>query len=243
MKKIQTILLTLLSLLVYGMQALITGFLASLVIIAALINWMWATRSIIKTWGNLMFFSMGKRLHVTGKENIQKNHKYILLANHASLYDIPAIMAVFSRVSWLGKEVLTKIPLFGYALKKIDYIPVKRPLTSGARRIINESIKNADNITVAIFPEGTRTLDGYIQDFKRGFILILKGTGLDVLPITLNGTFKLKPKPRFLLNPFTRIDMIIHQPIANAVLCKKSNDEILAQMKTIIEAPYVLGHT
>jgi 1-acyl-sn-glycerol-3-phosphate acyltransferase len=95
---------------------------------------------------------------------------------------------------------------------------------------------------VAIFPEGTRTLNGQIQDFKRGFILILKGTGLDVLPITLNGTFKLKPKPRFFINPFTRIEMIIHQPITNADLVAKSNDEILKQVKTIIEAPYLTVH-
>jgi 1-acyl-sn-glycerol-3-phosphate acyltransferase len=181
---------------------------------------------------------MGKRLHVTGKEHFRKDHKYIVLANHASLFDIPAIMAVFSRVSWLGKEVLMKIPLFGQALKTIDYIPVPRPLTSGGRKIINDSIKNAGDITVSIFPEGTRTLDGGLQEFKRGFILILKGTELDVVPVTLNGMFALKPKKRFSINPFVRLEMIIHEPIANSALRDKSNDEILKITRSVIAEPY-----
>jgi 1-acyl-sn-glycerol-3-phosphate acyltransferase len=91
---------------------------------------------------------------------------------------------------------------------------------------------------VAIFPEGTRSLDGIIHDFKRGFILILRGTGLDVVPVTLNGMFKLKPKPRFFINPFTKLEITIHKPIEFEELREKDNAEILEQMQNIISSAY-----
>jgi len=240
MKKIPYVIVVSASFLIFFVQFILTFITTTLAIIFSYINWMSPLRVSLAIWGKLLFLIMGKWLHVSGKNNIEKGKNYLLLVNHASLYDIPAVMAVFPLVSWLGRDYLTKFPLFGHALKMTHYIPISRDLSIGVKKIINDSISKSGNITIAIFPESTRTMDGRLQDFKRGFIHILKATNLDVLPVTLNGMYKLKPKTRKYINPFPRLEMIIHKPLKNDKLKVKSVAEILLQTKTIIESAYVI---
>ena len=63
-------------------------------------------------WAKSAFLIIGKKLHIEGKENIKKTGKYILIANHSSLFDIMAIISFFPGVSWFGHERLLKIPIF-----------------------------------------------------------------------------------------------------------------------------------
>jgi len=240
MKKIPYTIVVSASFLIFFVQFILTFITTTLAIIFSYINWMSALRVSLVIWGKLLFLIMGKWLHVSGKNNIEKGKNYLLLVNHASLYDIPAVMAVFPLVSWLGRDYLVRIPLLGHALKMNHYIPISRDLSVGVKKIINDSIAKSGYITIAIFPESTRTMDGRLQDFKRGFIHILKATDLDVLPVTLNGMYKLKPKIRKYINPFPRLEMIIHKPLKNDKLKAKNVAEILLQTKTIIESAYVI---
>ncbi|MBN2411134.1 1-acyl-sn-glycerol-3-phosphate acyltransferase [candidate division KSB1 bacterium] len=239
MKKIPYTVVVSASFFIFFIQSIITLLFTTLAIIFSYIKWMTALRISLSIWGILLFLVMGKWLHVTGKNNIEKGKNYILLVNHASLYDIPAIMVVFPRVSWLGREYLVRIPLFGHALKMNHYIPISRDLSLGVKKIINDSIAKSGHITIAIFPESTRTMDGRLQDFKRGFVHILKATELDILPVTLNGMYKLKPKTRKYLNPFIKLELKIHKPLKNNELKGKSVNEILFQTKNIIESAYI----
>jgi len=162
----------------------------------------------------------------------------MVLVNHASIYDIPAVMAVFSHVVWLGRAYLLRIPLFGRALRMLGYIPVSRNPSHEGMRIITETTRYAGNITVAIFPEGTRTLDGLFGDFRRGFILIGKRTDLDVLPVTLNGLFHLKSKIRFRIDFTQRVGVTIHKPIPNTLFRRMSKEQILKDIRRTMESAY-----
>jgi 1-acyl-sn-glycerol-3-phosphate acyltransferase len=92
--------------------------------------------------------------------------------------------------------------------------------------------------TVAIFPEGTRTLDGKINDFYKGFIYLLRSTDIGILPVTLNGFYKLKPKNRFYINFNSKLDVVIHKPIKREELIDKNDAEITDIVKVIIESAY-----
>ncbi|HPG39076.1 MAG TPA: 1-acyl-sn-glycerol-3-phosphate acyltransferase [bacterium] len=222
------------------LQFVFTFFAASLAVILYNMRFKGAVPYFVWAWGHVLFFLMGKRLYIYGRENCTRDSNYLVLVNHASLYDIPAVMAVFPQVSWLGREYLTRIPIFGQVLKITHYIPVSRDLSRGVKKIISSSINAGEKKSIAIFPESTRTLDGNIQQFKRGFIHIQKGTKLDILPVTLNGMYRLRPKPRFYINPFTRLEVIIHQPIKNEEIEDKTVPEILEKTKLIIESAYKL---
>jgi 1-acyl-sn-glycerol-3-phosphate acyltransferase len=187
-------------------------------------------------WAKSIFPIMGKRLHIRGREQFDKNKKYILLANHASMFDIIAIMAFFPRVSWFGHERLLKIPLFGRMLLMTDYIPMTMANIRNTRRMVEQLIEKSATRTIAIFPEGTRTLNGKINPFYRGFIYLLRASDTNILPVTLNGFFRLKPKNRKHINFDARLEVIIHHPIAGKELIPLEDEEIIERVKTVIES-------
>ena len=100
-----------------------------------------------------------------------------------------------------------------------------------------ESLENkAKDHTVAIFPEGTRTLDGKLNSFYRGFIHLLRVTENDILPVTLNGFYKLKPKNRFSIHFGSRLEIIIHPPLEGGKLARLSDQEIMDRVSEVIES-------
>ena len=118
----------------------------------------------------------------------------------------------------------------------IDYIPVREANIKNTKLMLDDIIKKSKDNTIAIFPEGTRTLDGRINDFYRGFIHVLRASDINVLPVTLNGFYVLKPKNRFYINFSSRISVIIHEPVSRESLIEKDDNEIISILKNIIES-------
>ena len=87
-------------------------------------------------WAKSVFPLMGKRLHIEGQQHIRKGERYILLANHASMFDIIAIMAFYPNVSWFGHERSLRIPLFKQMLLMTDYIPMRMNTVTNTRRML-----------------------------------------------------------------------------------------------------------
>lgn len=233
-------LLTITSLVSYGFQYLFTAIMIPLGIMLVFFRASYLLHIGHIIWARGLFWLMGTHIHVYGREKIERGKKYIMLINHASIYDIPAIIAVFPRVSWLGRSYLVHIPVFGYFLKNTDYIPIDPGDREKSRESIQRSIAKADSITIALFPEGTRTLSGELGPFKKGFIHILKATNLDILPVTLNGMFRLKPKIRFIIDPRVRLEAIVSDPISSAELINLSDTEIIERVKAAIANKYRL---
>jgi len=181
---------------------------------------------------------MGKQLSVSGRENIDKSRKYILVANHASLFDIVAITSFYPEVSWFGHERLLKVPVFGRFLRLTDYVPFKEPTVSNTRHMLEQLLERANDQSVALFPEGTRTLNGRINPFFRGFIYLFRTREIDILPVTLNGFYELKPKNRFYIDFRSKPGVVIHKPIPREELINKTDSEIIDSVKRVIESAY-----
>jgi 1-acyl-sn-glycerol-3-phosphate acyltransferase len=193
---------------------------------------------LIKQWAKSVFMIIGKKFPIYGKENIRKNEKYILVANHASLFDIVAIVSFYPDVSWFGHERLLKVPLFGKILRMTDYIPFKERTVKNTKLMLDQLVERSKKQTVAIFPEGTRTLDGKINDFHKGFIYLFRAAEIDILPVTLNGFYKLKPKNRSYINFDSELEVTIHKPIKREELIEKTDNEIIEIVKDVIESAY-----
>lgn len=193
---------------------------------------------IAKVWAKGLFLIIGTRLRVTGWENIPSSKKIMILTNHASIFDIPAIVSIFSDISWLGREYLMRIPIMGHMLKRANFIPVGKNPAMSVRLIIQRAILNSEKLRIALFPEGTRTTTGELQEFKRGFVHIMNGGDLDILPVVMNGLFEIKPKTRFHIRPFKTVDIIICKPIKRSALIELSNEEIIRQVKDVFLSHY-----
>jgi len=211
------------------------------VVIILILSWL-HLKSLIRLpsqlWAKMVFLIIGKKFTLHGKENIIKGEKYILVANHSSLFDIMAIMSFYPGVSWFGHERLLKIPLFGTILRMIDYVPFTKPTVKNTKEMIDQLIRKSKNKTVAIFPEGTRTTDGNINDFFRGFIYLFRTSNVGILPVTLNGFYDLKPKTRMYINFNSKLDIIIHKPLTREELIGKTDSEIIDIVKATIESAY-----
>jgi len=198
----------------------------------------WFVRSGVSIWAQAAFLVMLKRLRIEGRHYLDRNQRYILLANHSSLFDILAIMAFYPGVSWFGKEYLVKIPVFGILLKRINYVPMKASDLRNTREMLTSLTEKSKGQTVAIFPEGTRTIDGNISKFHKGFLHVMRASELSLLPVTLNGFYRFKPKNRFYINFGARLGVTVHKPIHPDDLAHMSDTEIMGHVKGIIESAY-----
>jgi len=227
-----------LSILVFSVLYLFTALLVIITLILILFSFKRTVPHIIYFWANSLFFIIGKKIRVTGIENIEKGKNYIVIANHASLFDILAIVSFFPTVTWFGHERLLRIPFFRRILKITDYIPFKERNIRNTREMLEQLVQKSKEHSVAIFPEGTRTLDGKINRFYKGFIYLLRVTEIDILPVTLNGFFTLKPKNRVWIDFTPKLEVFIHKPIENKQLVEKEDHEILEIVKETVVSEY-----
>ena len=221
---------------VFAVLYLHTALMVLITLPFAYLGYRKAVKNLAHFWARAVFWILMKKLHIHGIENYSRDQRYIIIANHASLFDIMAIMAFSPDVAWFGHERLMKIPVFRKVLKMINYIPVKQTNYKNTRQILEQINQASKFRTIAIFPEGTRTLDGNMKNFFRGFVYILRASDADILPVTLNGFYLFKPKNRFHINFSARLSVIINQPVKSDQLRLKKDRDILDEMKNIIQA-------
>ncbi len=181
-------------------------------------------------WAWLLGGGVGCPAHLEGGENLEPGGNYIFACNHSSALDITALLTVLPKnFRWIAKKELFRIPIFGPSLKAAGYIAIDR---SDHRKAM-ESIAHAaerirQGVSVVIFPEGTRSMDGKLLPFKSGgFTLALKSKR-PVVPVAIVGSrLALAPKSK-LLNP-RPIRVIVGKPLPTADL-KMSDREALADL-------------
>lgn len=163
-----------------------------------------------KSWCFLMFV----KVEIRGRENIDKKTSYVFAANHQGAYDIFVIFGYLNHVfKWMMKKSLEKIPFVGMACKVSKNILVDRSSASAIQKTMDsakEILK--DGISLVVFPEGSRTPDGKMKPFKRGAFMLATEFGLPIVPITIDGSYKVMRKDTFTITP-GKIILTIHKPI------------------------------
>ncbi|MBN2638238.1 MAG: 1-acyl-sn-glycerol-3-phosphate acyltransferase [Bacteroidales bacterium] len=192
--------------------------------------------AVIWFWAHSSFLLIGKYFTIEGRENFDKSRKYILLSNHSSLLDIMGIMAICANISWFGRANLMQIPVFRSLLQVINYIPMQSTNINNTKNMVGQMIRNSVSQTVAIFPEGTRTTNGNLNRFHKGFIHVMKASKLDILPVTLNGFYEFKPKNRFYFDYPVKLSAKIHPPIPYHELVNLEDKEIISRVRSRIES-------
>ena len=154
------------------------------------------------------------RVKVTGRENIDPKQSYVFVANHQGAYDIWAIYGYLNHnFKWLMKKSLEKVPAVGWACRLAGEVFVDDSSVSGIRETIADAEKTLkDGMSVVIFPEGSRSWNGEMTDFKRGAFMLASEFRLPVVPITIDGSFKAMPRYTYCMTP-TTIRLTIHPAI------------------------------
>ncbi len=141
----------------------------------------------------------GFRCEVVGRENLPKcDCPVIFVANHQSQVDILVLFLLGVQFRWIAKESLFRIPLFGWAMAAAGYVPVNRSSVRGGRRGMLLARRVLDSgISMAFFPEGTRSADGTLGAFKAGAFALATQAMLPVVPLSIVGAGSALPKGGF----------------------------------------------
>lgn len=151
---------------------------------------------------------------VEGRDNISPRTSYVFVANHQGAFDIFTIYGFLGHnFRWMMKKSLEKIPLVGYACRVSGHIYVDNSSPSAVKHTMETAEKRlAGNMSVVVFPEGSRTRDGRMHGFRRGAFMLAVEFGLPVVPVTIDGAFSVMPRGAVLPRP-GKIRMTIHKPI------------------------------
>lgn len=148
-----------------------------------------------RVYGRGLFALCGIRLEVEGLEHIDRSRRYLITANHNSLFDIPALMATLPLdVKYFAKRELARVPVFGPMLVLCRHVLVNRESRRGAVQALDAAKKTLARWSLGIFPEGTRSTDGKVHQFKTGGLTLAAEAGVPVLPVAIEGTGRLLPK-------------------------------------------------
>lgn len=113
---------------------------------------------------------------IEGLDNIDKNRTYVVVANHQSMADIVMLYQTRMQFKWIAKDSLFRIPFLGWCMSLAKHIRLKRTNLSSIRKAYREASNRIDKgMSVTFFPEGTRSENGDLGDFRNGaFKLALK---------------------------------------------------------------------
>ena len=148
---------------------------------------------IVKYWAKTIFKTMNINVRVIGLDKLDRKADYIFAPNHASSLDIPLILGFLP--FWIvpiSKIELKWIPFLGWAMQAAGHVFVDRRDHEKAMlsiaKIKNSLLKNPRSIL--IFPEGSRTNDGRVNQFKTGGLSIGISTKISIVPVAIEGTFE-----------------------------------------------------
>ena len=189
-------------------------------------------------WAKTACFFVPLKVKVIGEENFSTEKSYIIVANHQSMADIIILQAYIKlTIKWIMKKELGSIPIFGFACKKLGCIYVDRFNHASALASMNAAQKNLSKTSsVIFFPEGTRTRDGKLLNFKKGAFRFAMATGTPILPVTIKDSMKILPADSLDVSPGSTT-IIIHPPINMKNRNIEELEEILSfTRKTIASA-------
>ncbi len=182
-------------------------------------------------WARGILWVCGIKLRVQGLGNVDPHQPRIYMTNHQSYFDIFALLAyVPVDFKFIVKQELMRIPILGFSMKRAGYIGIERDNPRKAIQSMNEAAKRIkEGVSVVIFPEGTRSVDGRLQPFKRGgFNLALKA-GSDIVPVAIINSHRIVPKGSLRINRGS-FDLRIGPPIPVGGYTRKNIDRLMKRV-------------
>jgi len=132
---------------------------------------------------------------VLGLENIDPKKTYVITANHQSLADIIILYKSRIQFKWVAKESLFKIPFIGWCLSLGKHIKLARGKYTSIKKVYRKAaVWLRKEVSVAFFPEGTRSYSDEMNKFQNGAFKLAIKEKKAVLPVAINGTRKAIPK-------------------------------------------------
>jgi 1-acyl-sn-glycerol-3-phosphate acyltransferase len=193
----------------------------------------WVARS----WIGWCLATCGVEVEVEGLDGVRP--PCILMSNHQSVFDIAAIIDTFPH-SWrfVAKRELLRVPFFGWALALANQIVIDRSNRTEAVKSLQRAAQRIrGGESVIVFPEGTRSSDAILHEFKSGGFHLAIEAGVPVVPVTVSGTQRVTPKGSLRIES-GRVRIRYGQPIPTAQLTIDDRNDLKKWVREAILAGY-----
>lgn len=179
------------------------------------------------------------RIKYINSKNVPKKGATLLVANHQSFLDPPAIgCGYFRRTNFLARKTLFKFKPFGKLIDSVDAIPLE---TNGLGfQGIKETLRRLKNDeAVLIFPEGSRSFDGELAPFTSGYASLAMKTNATIVPVAIAGAFEAFPRTQKFPSPFKpRVRVEYGAPIHSEEYESLTDAQICAMVESRIKEIY-----
>jgi len=184
----------------------------------------WAS---LYTWLNPVW-----RVRIEGRDKIRREAAYVMVANHQSLLDILVLFRLFVHFKWVSKIENFRVPFIGWNMSLNRYIKLRR----GSRESVAYMMRACERAlgqgnSIMMFPEGTRSPDGRLKDFKSGAFSLAQRTRAPILPIVIEGTASALPKRGFVLQGRHAIRIRILDEIPYASFADEPVESVTAAVR------------
>jgi len=179
---------------------------------------------------------LGIHIEITGADEIKKDRSYIFMSNHLSFLDGPLLFMIIPQpIRVILKKEVFRIPVIGLGMRQVDFVPVDRKGIKGGKKSIDRAVQliKDKGYSFLIFPEGTRSLNGHLQPFRRGGFFLALNSSVPILPISIQGTYELMPKGSFFVKRGS-IRVILHSAISVEGYNEKSLPDLISKVQNII---------
>jgi 1-acyl-sn-glycerol-3-phosphate acyltransferase len=192
-------------------------------------------------WAPLLFGGAGVRLVVDGADRVDWSKPHVLVSNHQSMIDIPALFrAVPVPLRFVLKQEVAKLPLVGWYARAMGMVFIDRANARDAKRNLATVVDTLRaGATFCAFPEGTRSKDGVVGPFKGGAFQLAIESDIPVVPVALIGTGAVLPPSGFRVRPGTivvrfgvPIETTALQASDRNALAQRARDEVIAMQAT-----------
>lgn len=152
-----------------------------------------------------------------GIENLKEGHNYVIVANHQSLADIFVLSGLKHHFRWVVKDSLMRIPFFGWIMRMNGDVSLKRGDIKSIKEMMSDCKKwLAKNVSILIFPEGTRSEDGIIKQFRDGPFRLSVDCDVPIVPVVIAGTRQVLAKRARVFNFAAEMTVRILPPVMPA---------------------------
>ena len=181
---------------------------------------------------------LGIRIEVTGVDVVKKNEPYLFMSNHLSFLDGPLLYFLIPQpIRVILKKEIFRIPVIGLGMKQVGFVPVDRKSIRGGKKSIDHAVRliKDKGYSFLIFPEGTRSRNGKLQEFRRGGFFLALDSQSAIVPISIQGTYELMPKGSFFVKK-GKIKVSFYPPISVRGNQKDDIHALLEDVRGVIRA-------
>lgn len=177
-------------------------------------------------WSSSILKVAGVKTVARGVEKLPAGN-FVLAVNHQSHFDALVLFRHIRRhMRFVAKRELTKIPIFGHAMRRAGNVIVDRSGSDADKKLLAEAVHAVQTrVSICFFAEGTRSDDGVLRPFKKGAAVFAIDAQVPLVPAALGGTYEILPKGTLAVRPRPAA-LVIGDPIDTTGLTHADRDSL-----------------